>query len=81
MSSLPVILPAVVAGSVFTFSLSMGDYITVSIVGGTTQMLGNTIRTLRSSEPSLRRRVVVLPVVAMIFYLFAIRRTGALDNL
>ena len=38
----PVMSPAVVAGSIFTFSLSLGDYIAVNIVGGTTQMLGNT---------------------------------------
>jgi putative spermidine/putrescine transport system permease protein len=78
----PVILPAVVAGSVFTFSLSMGDYIAVGIVGGTTQMLGNTIRSF-FGVPNLpfAAALSVLPVIAMIFYLLAIRRTGALDNL
>ena len=35
------IFPSVVAGSIFTFSLSLGDYIAVQIVGGKTQMLGN----------------------------------------
>ena len=40
---LPLLFPAIVAGSIFTFSLSLGDYITVKIVGGTTQLLGNVI--------------------------------------
>ena len=35
--------PAIVAGSIFTFSLSMGDYIAVQIVGGTGQLLGNVV--------------------------------------
>ena len=35
--------PAVVAGSIFTFSLTLGDYIAVKIVGGATQLLGNVI--------------------------------------
>ena len=40
---LPLVYPSIVAGSVFTFSLSLGDYITVQIVGGKTQMLGNIV--------------------------------------
>ena len=40
---LPLIFPSIVAGSIFTFSLSLGDYITVQIVGGKTQMLGNVV--------------------------------------
>ena len=40
---LPTVFPAIVAGSIFTFSLSLGDYITVRIVGGANQMLGNVV--------------------------------------
>ena len=40
---LPMLFPAVVAGSIFTFSLSLGDYIAVRIVGGANQMLGNVV--------------------------------------
>ena len=40
---LPMAFPAIVAGSIFTFSLSMGDYIAVRIVGGTSQLLGNVV--------------------------------------
>ncbi|RZI83848.1 MAG: ABC transporter permease, partial [Microbacterium sp.] len=40
---LPILAPAVFAGSIFTFSLTLGDYITVKIVGGANQMLGNAV--------------------------------------
>ena len=39
----PLAFPAVVAGSIFTFSLSLGDYVAVQIVGGTRQFLGNLV--------------------------------------
>jgi putative spermidine/putrescine transport system permease protein len=42
---LPMIFPAIIAGTIFSFSLSLGDYITVNIVGGASQMLGNLIYT------------------------------------
>ena len=40
---LPLVFPAIAAGSIFTFSLTLGDYIAVGIVGGKTQMLANVI--------------------------------------
>ena len=40
---LPLLLPAIVAGSIFTFSLCLGDYIAVKIVGGKTQLFGNVV--------------------------------------
>ena len=40
---LPVLFPAAVAGSIFAFSLTLGDYIAVKIVGGANQMLGNVV--------------------------------------
>src|SRR6266568_4926330 len=40
---LPMVFPAIAAGSIFTFSLSLGDYIAVGIVGGKTQLLANVI--------------------------------------
>ena len=40
---LPIVFPGLVAGSIFTFSLTLGDYITVRIVGGANQMLGNVV--------------------------------------
>ncbi len=79
---LPMIYPAVVAGSVFTFALSMGDYIAVSIVGGKTQMLGNVIyRNFLSPDLPFAAALALIPVFVMTLYLLAIRRTGALDSL
>lgn len=78
---LPVLAPSVVAGSIFTFSLSLGDYITVQLVGGTAQMLGNVVYQNFSVDLPFAAAVATLPVVVMVGYLLAARRTGALDNL
>ncbi|SHN47555.1 ABC transporter permease [Cryptosporangium aurantiacum] len=80
---LPTIFPAVVAGSIFTFSLSLGDYITVRIVGGTKQLLGNVVYDNIGAANNLpfAAAVATVPVVIMLVYLAAVRRTGALENL
>jgi putative spermidine/putrescine transport system permease protein len=78
---LPVLAPAVAAGSVFTFSLSLGDYITVQLVGGTGQMLGNLVYQNFSTDLPFAAAVAVLPLIVMAAYLLTIRRTGALDRL
>jgi putative spermidine/putrescine transport system permease protein len=79
----PVLFPAFVAGSVFTFSLSLGDYIAVKIVGGTTQMLGNVVYDsyLTANNKPFAAAVSTIPVIIMLIYLAAVRRTGALENL
>ena len=80
---LPLTFPAIVAGSIFTFSLSLGDYIAVKIVGGTSQMLGNVVYDNIGAANNLpfAATVATVPVVIMLAYLAAVRRTGALDNL
>jgi putative spermidine/putrescine transport system permease protein len=80
---LPLVFPAVVAGSIFTFSLSLGDYIAVQIVGGKNQLLGNLIQTNvgAANDLPLAAAIATIPVVVMVLYLLAVRRTGALDNL
>ncbi len=78
---LPLVAPSLVAGSVFTFSLSLGDYITVQLVGGTEQMLGNVVYQNFSVDLPFAAAVATLPVVVMVGYLLAVRRTGALQNL
>ena len=77
---LPTIFPAVIAGSIFTFSLSLGDYITAQIVGGKTIMLGNVVQQTYVTNLPFAAAVATLPVVVILIYLFAVRRTGALDN-
>jgi len=80
---LPLTFPAIVAGSIFTFSLSLGDYITVRIVGGASQMLGNVVYDNIGAANNLpfAATVATVPVVIMLGYLTAVRRTGALENL
>ncbi|KAA9152848.1 ABC transporter permease [Amycolatopsis acidicola] len=80
---LPLTFPAIVAGSIFTFSLSLGDYITVKIVGGASQMLGNVVYDNIGAANNLpfAATVATVPVVIMLVYLAAVRRTGALENL
>lgn len=80
---LPMTFPAIVAGSIFTFSLTMGDYIAVKIVGGTNQMIGNVIYDSVGAANNLPfgAAFATVPVVIMLVYLAAVRRTGALENL
>jgi putative spermidine/putrescine transport system permease protein len=78
---MPLMKPAIIAGSVFTFSLSLGDYITVQIVGGNTQMLGNLIASNVTLNLPAAAAMSCLPVLAIIGYLIAARRSGALDRL
>ncbi|GBL17735.1 inner membrane ABC transporter permease protein YdcU [Chloroflexota bacterium] len=66
----------------FTFSLSLGDYITVKIVGGTTQMIGNIIeRALLAPNQPLAAAFTLWPMVVMVVYLIAMARLGAFENL
>jgi ABC-type spermidine/putrescine transport system permease subunit I len=80
---LPMIVPSVAAGSIFTFSLSLGDYITVQIVGGRSQLIGNVVYANIGAANNLpfAAALATIPVVIMIGYLLAVRRTGALDQL
>lgn len=78
---LPITWPAIIAGSIFTFSLSMGDYITVQILGGTFQMLGNVVYQNFSLNLPFAAAVALIPVIIMMIYLGSIRKSGALDNL
>jgi putative spermidine/putrescine transport system permease protein len=79
----PLAFPAVVAGAIFTFSLSLGDYITVQIVGGKSQLLGNLIQgnSGAANNLPLAAALAAVPVLIMVVFLLGVRRTGALDNL
>lgn len=77
----PSILPSVVAGSIFTFSLTLGDYITIKIVGGASQMLGSLVYDQQSLNLPLAAAIATFSVVVMGVYLLLVRRTGALDQL
>jgi putative spermidine/putrescine transport system permease protein len=78
---LPLIVPSIVAGSIFTFSLSLGDYIAVGIVGGKTQMIGNVVKTNFTDNLPFASAFAVVPVVIMVAYLLAVRSSGALESI
>ncbi|MDT7546722.1 MAG: putative spermidine/putrescine transport system permease protein [Actinomycetota bacterium] len=79
----PLLFPALLAGSLFTFSLSHGDYITVKIVGGASQLASNVIYDNITTGGNLpfASAAAFFPIVVMLIYLTTIRRAGALDDL
>jgi putative spermidine/putrescine transport system permease protein len=79
---LPMVFPAIAAGSIFTFSLTLGDYIAVGIVGGKTQFLANVIygQLITANNQPLAAALATMPLIAIVLYLLAMRRTGALEN-
>ena len=83
MVVLPLIAPGIIAGSIFSFSLTLGDYIAVKIVGGATQMLGTLVYSNvgTANNLPLAAAVAFIPIAIIFIYLAAVRRTGALDNL
>jgi putative spermidine/putrescine transport system permease protein len=78
---LPLALPAVVAGSIFTFSLSLGDYITPDLISDT-KFIGNVIydNSTLGSLP-VAAAYSLLPIAIMIAYLLVARRLGAFASL
>lgn len=77
----PLLLPSLIAGSIFTFSLSLGDYIAAMYTGGSTQMIGSIIAQNINLNPPLAAAFAVIPIVMVVIYLNLVRRTGALNNL
>jgi putative spermidine/putrescine transport system permease protein len=77
----PLAFPAVVAGSIFTFSLTLGDYITPSLVSPDTQFIGNIVFSQHTNNLPLASAFAVVPIVVMIAYLAIARRLGAFEHL
>jgi len=80
---LPLVYPALIAGAIFTFSLTLGDYIVVKIVGGKTQLFANIVFDNIGTAGNLpfAAAAAIVPIVAVVSFLFLARRTGALENL
>jgi putative spermidine/putrescine transport system permease protein len=79
---LPLVFPSVVAGSIFTFSLTLGDYITPSLVSSS-QFIGNVVYAnvgVANNLP-LAAAFATVPVIVMVLYLLGARRLGAFDSL
>jgi putative spermidine/putrescine transport system permease protein len=77
---LPLVFPAVVAGSIFTFSLTLGDFVTPDLVSNT-QMIGNLIYLNFSQNLPLASAFALVPLVIMIGYLLVARKLGAFEEL
>jgi putative spermidine/putrescine transport system permease protein len=80
---LPLALPGVIAGSIFTFSLTLGDYIIPQIVGNSRLMIGQAVYTLQGTSGNipLAAAFTVVPMAIMVFYLWMAKRMGAFDVL
>jgi putative spermidine/putrescine transport system permease protein len=79
----PLALPGIIAGSIFTFSLTLGDYIVPTIVGNSRLMIGQAVYTLQGTAGNvpLAAAFTVVPMVIMGLYLWMARRMGAFDVL
>jgi putative spermidine/putrescine transport system permease protein len=81
---LPLLMPAVAAGSIFTFSLSLGDYIVPQLVNNGKEkfMFGTLINsTLGAPNQPLAAAYTLWPLVIVVLYLLAMKRMGAFENL
>ena len=81
---LPLALPGVVAGSIFTFSLTLGDFITPLLVGGAnSNFIGNIIYSNLGTAGNLpfAAALALVPIVIMIVYLLGARALGAFESL
>jgi putative spermidine/putrescine transport system permease protein len=78
---LPLVFPALVAGSIFTFSLTLGDYITPDLVADA-KFIGNVIYDNSSlGNLPLAAAYSLIPIVIMTIYLIVARRLGAFESL
>ena len=78
---LPLVLPAVIAGSIFTFSLTLGDYIAPAQVS-TTIFIGNAIfSNFGAGNLPLAAALSIVPLVIVVVYLLVARRLGAFEAL
>jgi putative spermidine/putrescine transport system permease protein len=80
---LPLAMPGAAAGSIFTFSLTLGDYILPQIIGPSTLLIGQTVYVLQGTAGNipLAAAFAVVPIAVMALYLLAAKRLGAFDAL
>jgi putative spermidine/putrescine transport system permease protein len=80
---LPLAVPGIVAGSIFTFSLTLGDYIIPGIIGSSRLFIGQAVFVHQGTAGNipLAAAFSVVPIVIMAIYLTIARRLGAFDAL
>ena len=81
--TLPLAMPGVIAGSIFTFSLTLGDYIIPQIIGTSASFIGMAVYQLQGTAGNipLAAAFAVVPIVIMLIYLTLAKRAGAFDAL
>jgi putative spermidine/putrescine transport system permease protein len=77
---LPLAFPAVVAGSIFTFALTLGDYITPRLVSNN-QFIGNVIFNNITNNLPFASALALVPIVVMVAYLLVARKLGAFEHI
>jgi putative spermidine/putrescine transport system permease protein len=77
---LPLAFPAVVAGSIFTFSLTLGDYITPRLVSND-QFIGNVVFNNIVNNLPFASALALVPIVVMVAYLLVARKLGAFEHI
>ncbi len=80
---LPLALPGIIAGSIFTFSLTLGDFIVPTVLGNSAYFIGQAVLSHQgtSGNVPLAAAFTVIPIAIMICYLLVARRMGAFDAL
>ncbi|WP_246032529.1 ABC transporter permease [Thalassobius vesicularis] len=80
---LPLAMPGMIAGSIFTFSLTLGDYIIPQIVGSSRNFIGQAVYAHQGTAGNipLAAAFAVVPIVIMGVYLWMAKRKGAFDAL
>jgi putative spermidine/putrescine transport system permease protein len=76
---LPLAFPAVIAGSIFTFCLTLGDYITPKLVSND-QFIGNVISSSITNNLPFAAALALVPIVVVIGYLAVARKLGAFEH-
>lgn len=81
--TLPLVFPGIVAGSIFTFSLTLGDFIVPSVLGNSSYFIGQAVLAHQGTSGNLplAAAFTVVPMVIMGLYLLVARRAGAFDAL
>ncbi len=81
--TLPLVIPGVVAGSIFTFSLTLGDFIIPGILGNSSFFIGQAVITFQGTAGNipLAAAFTMIPILIMILYLIGAKRLGAFEAL
>jgi putative spermidine/putrescine transport system permease protein len=80
---LPLALPGIIAGSIFTFSLTLGDYIIPYIIGTSKFFIGQAVYTHQGTAGNipLAAAFSLVPIIVMVIYIYFAKKLGAFSAL